>query len=310
MAATERVSGEVSEAAAGRRPAGSSLPRGEGAGIVAFVVALGFAGCMDALVKLVGDRAGLGEVMVWRSFGALALLAPVLILAGRWRRLVPRRWGFVFLRGALLGIGTALFFYGLGGLTLPVAYTITFTMPLMLSAMAVVFLGERLGRRNLAAIALGFLGVMVALDVRPWDFDDSVLSWHAAAALLATALYAAALMLVRIADQEETTEAMVTGALLAGGAVALVLLPFDPLTSSAQGDWLLLAGIALAAVLSQLAVTQAFRWAPATRLAPFEYTVMIWGILFGVLIWGDWPSLGACLGGGLVIVASTIAVHR
>jgi len=304
------MSGEVSEPAPGGSARGSSLPRGEGAGIIAFVAALGFAGCMDALVKLVGDRAGLGEVMAWRSFGALALLAPVLIAAGRWRRLLPRRWGFVLLRGALLGIGTALFFYGLGGLTLPVAYTITFTMPLMLSSMAVLFLGERMGRRNMVAIALGFLGVMVALDIRPWDFGDGVLSWHAAAALLATALYASALLLVRVADQAETTEAMVVGALLAGGLVALLLLPFDEVATTAPGDWLLLAGIAITAVLSQLAITQAFRWAPATRLAPFEYTVMIWGILFGVLIWGDWPGLGACLGGGLVIIASTIAAHR
>ena len=283
-------------------------------GAVLFCVALAATAVMDVLVKLGSERPGPVAMLLARSLGAIVIVAPLTVARGDWHRMRPERWGYVIVRSVLLGVGTALFFWSLSGLTLPVAYVITFSMPIIMIGLAALFLAERAGALGWLAALAGFAGILLAIDLPAVvaSEEGSVSLLHAAAAFTAVVFYAIALLMVRGPVAGETTEALVVWGLIGTGAVALVLaligeLQGRPIPWPGAHEWAMLAGVAVAGAFSQLLLTRAFQIAPASKLAPFGYTPFIWGVLFAVLIWRDWPDPTTWAGAAVIIAATLIA---
>src|SRR5690606_25295115 len=232
------------------------------------------------------------------------VLAWALWTAG-WRPLLRVRWPLHLLRGALGVAMMASFVYALARLPLSTAYSIFFVAPLLITALSVPFLGERVGPRRWAAIFIGLLGVLVVL--RP--SGAGMLSLAGGAVLVAAFGYAVSAIAVRVLARTDSTQAITFWllALMALGAGALAL----PGWVALRGEHLwIVAAIGLAGAAGQYAITEAFRTGEASLVAPLEYSALVWGLLLDLGLWGVLPDRITWLGAAIIIASGLYLLRR
>jgi drug/metabolite transporter (DMT)-like permease len=198
----------------------------------------------------------------------------------------------------------AAFVHGVRTLPLSTAYSIFFVAPLLITALSVPFLGERVGQRRWTAIATGLIGVLIVL--RPTG--EGVVTTAGLAILLAALGYAVAAITVRVLACTDSTQAMVVWlmASMTIGAGALAAPGWVPLRGEHAG---LIAGVGLAGALGQYAITEAFRAGEASLLAPLEYSALLWGAVLDLTLWHVLPD-GITWIGAAIIVASGLYLVR
>lgn len=281
-------------------------PSGTLRGIAAMLIACAFFACMDALMKALAAHYPPLQVTALRGLGAL----PLVCLYVLWRREARAVWGrrlrwrLHLLRGAIGVLMLALFTTGLRTLGLAEAYTLSFVAPMLITVLAIPLLGERVQPRHGVAIAVGFVGVVVAL--RP--SHAAFASVGALAVLGAAVCYALFSVLGRLISRTESNASLVfwtTAALAAGGG----LLAAPQWVSVQVAHAGLLAGLALAGFLGQLAISEAFRHGQASAIAPFEYSALGWALLIDWVVWHTVPD-GWTLGGAAIIIAGGIYLVR
>lgn len=269
------------------------------------LASVGLFALMDAGLKLLSAHyppfqvaalrglASLPFVLVW----ALATVGPV--------RLLRVRWPLHLLRGALGVLMMASFVYALRSLPLSTAYTVFFVAPLLITALSVPVLGEKVGPRRWIAIAIGFLGVLVVL--RPTG--EGVLTLAGFAVLLAAFGYAVSAITVRVLARTDSTQAMVVWLMtsIAFGAGALALPQWVPLQG---GDLWLIVGIGVAGALGQYTVTEAFRHGEASSIAPLEYTALLWGVALDFSLWRVLPDGMTWVGAAIIVLSGLYLLHR
>ena len=211
------------------------------------------------------------------------------------------------LRVPLVVVTAGSFFYSISVLPLAEALTLSFLAPVFVALLGGLLLKEALGKRIIQALGFGLAGMLVMVWPR---LQGNVTSAElgVAAALFSAVTYAFNLILLRRIAQKEHPAIIV---LFQNGGPALclaipALLAFVPMTSADLGAYAL-AGVL--AVAGHLMLTSAFARAPASRLAPIEYTALIWASLLGYLMFGEVPLITTYLG-ALLIVAGAIAVSR
>ena len=279
-------------------------------GIGLFALAVFLLAVMDVLIKWLSDGNAVtyptGQIVFFRAtFGLIPVLwlirrAGVSVLATRHR-------GLHFTRG-LFGAGAAFsFFWAFGQMPLADAYAIAFTAPLFMTALSVPLLGERVGPRRWSAVAVGFAGVLIMLQ--PGADGAGLISWGAVAALVGAFCYATHGILTRRLSRSDSNEAIILYGALVIGCLGASTLPFA-FVWPRPIDFLMLAATGLIGGFGVLCMTQAFRLAAPAILAPFEYTAMIWGVLFGITIWGDVPTPWVLLGAAIVAGSSLYILHR
>ncbi|MGH8074678.1 MAG: DMT family transporter, partial [Lysobacter sp.] len=184
-------------------------------------------------------------------------------------------------------------------------YSIFFIAPLLITALSVPLLGETVGPRRWAAIAIGLLGVLVLL--RPTG--DGLLSWAALAVVVAALGYAVSAITVRVLGRTDSTASMMVWllAFLALGAGALAAPGW---VSIRAADVWVIAGVGLAGALGQYAITEAFRIGEASRIAPLEYTALVWGVLLDVALWGVLPDAVTWLGAAIIVCSGLYLLRR
>jgi len=211
---------------------------------------------------------------------------------------MPRRWPMHVLRAALTTIVLGGFIYAVRDLSLAGTYSVFLSAPLIVAALSVPLLRERLAWRNWLAILVGFGGVLIML--RP--SASGLASFGALAALAGATAYALSAIAVRVLTRTDTTVSVVfwtvglmslfAGAIAAPGWVGI-----------AAVDWKWLLALGALAATGQYLLTEAFRSAPPSIVTPFEYTALLWGVGIDRLIWHVLPSARVCLGGGVVIAS-------
>ncbi|RYF05177.1 MAG: DMT family transporter, partial [Deltaproteobacteria bacterium] len=228
----------------------------------------------------------------------------VLATAGP-RSIVPVRWGLHLLRGALGMVMIGCFVYGLKRMPLSTAYTLYFVAPLLVAALSVPLLGERVGPRRWTAIGIGLVGVIVVL--RPGV--DGLISLPGLMVLLAATAYAIAAISVSLLTRTDTPQAMVVWFLLfmAIGAGVLAISDWVPLRG--EHTWLI-AGMGLAGALGQIALTQAFLRGEASMIAPLEYTGLVWVIGWDWLLWRTLPDGWTWTGAGIIVASGLYLLRR
>lgn len=282
------------------------MPRsGNTFGIVAMLFAVGLLALMDAGLKLLTPHYPPLQVAALRGIVALPLVCAYVAWRRRFHTVWKVRWGLHLLRGALAIVMLGLFAYGLRTLPLTEAYMIIFVAPLIITALSGPILGERVGALRWAMIAVGFCGVLVVL--RPTG--AGLLSLPGLAVLVAAATYAISAITVRVLGRTDSSESMVfwmTG-MLALGAGLLAAPHWVPVRMEHAS---ILAAIAVTGFFGQFAITEAFRRAEASLIAPLEYTALAWGAGLDWIFWNTLPDSVTWIGAAIIIASGLVLLRR
>lgn len=274
-------------------------------GIIAMLTAMTLFCCNDALMKLARDAFPTGQAVALRTgFAILAGLALVAAL-GDWRKLKLGLRPLVLLRGLVEALGAMTFIFALGLLPLANITAILMASPLLIVVLAVVLRIESVGWRRTAALAIGFIGVLIVMRPSADGFS--------AAALIA--LGSAVLVAVRdlttrfIGDDIPSTVISLSTTVLVG------LLGFAMgAVEEWQSPWRIeTAYLVVAAVLVTSGgyfIVGAFRNTDVGVIAGYRYSIVMIAALLGWLIWGDTPDGIALLGIALIVGSGLYTLHR
>jgi drug/metabolite transporter (DMT)-like permease len=254
--------------------------------------------CMDAMLKLFAQHYPPMEVAFLRGLASLPFMALPALIKGRYRDLIPNRIGMHLLRGVLMVVMLGGFIYAVRTLSLASAYSIFLAEPLIVTALAVPLLGDRVGRSHWIAIAVGLVGVVVML--RP--SASSLVTLGALAAFISATAYALSVIMLRVITRTDSTTSVIVWTVgLMTLMTGLIAIPgWVPL---AREHWTWLAALGVFGAIGQHLLTEAFRSAPPSVVAPFEYTALLWGILIDWTIWSVLPAARVYVGGGIVIAS-------
>ena len=259
----------------------------------------------DALVKSLAENYPTGQLLFLRGVCVWPWILLFAMRSGGVQSLRVRNIRGQALRGICVIGSSFLFVNGLRHLTLADAIAVSFTGPLFITAMAPFMLGETVGWRRWLAVLVGFGGVLFML--RP---GGDALQWAILFPLGAAIFGGLRDLITRKIAGTETTVAVLavttTVVLVSGLATA----PFTEWVAIRNAD---LAMFATSGVLISIAHTlmiEAFRRGEAALVAPFKYSSLLWGTLFGFLIFGELPDLWTIIGAIIIIAAGLYVLHR
>ncbi|MBM3573058.1 MAG: DMT family transporter [Alphaproteobacteria bacterium] len=252
---------------------------------------------MSAIVKWIASFGyAATQITFFRAVFALLLSVPILLVqVGPAGFRTARPLGYV-LRGFIGVFGTVFCFYGLANLPLADSVAIGFTMPLWVALLSAPVLGERVGLRRWLALLAGFAAILII--VPPTGAAPLV---PALAALAGNGLIGLTLVLLRRLNATERPQTIVFYYMAALTLGTSILAPLDWRTPDSAHDFLGLAAVGIMAGLAHTVITHAYRYAPAAVVASFDYTGMLWGVLFGYLVWDERPGANLYVGAAIVI---------
>jgi len=257
----------------------------------------------DAIGKWLVATYPVGEFLAIRSGAMLILLLPFIWNAGKAVFLGAPRPALQILRLVLGTLEVALFFWAI--VYLPLADAITFYLagPIYVTAFSALLLGEQVGWRRWFAVLVGFGGVLVAL--RP---SAAALTWPALIALTESVSFALLMIVTRML--RDTHDVVLMTSQMSGTfALGAVTAPFAWIAPSAY-DLIFLVGIGVISLGAQFSINRSLKLAPASVVVPYQYSMLVWAILFGYIGFGDVPD-GSMLAGASIIVASGLYIfHR
>jgi drug/metabolite transporter (DMT)-like permease len=249
----------------------------------------------DVMGKWLVATYSVGQVLLLRSFAALLVLSPMILSQGiGWR--LPEQPGLHLLRVTLSTFEVAAFYWAVAYMPLADVMTYYLAGPIYVAAIAVLWLGERLERRQIVAILVGFAGVLIVL--RP---STATLTLPALIALAGSLFFAFLMITTRKLRQASDTTLVVTqtaGALVFG----LVLAPFSWVPPSPR-DFALLSLLGVVAMVAHVCVNRSLKIAPASTVAPYQYTLLVWAIVFGYVVFGDVMGISTLVGAAVICAA-------
>ena len=272
-------------------------------GILGILLAMLLFTCMDSCAKYLLERNGT-VMVVWARFASqtglvLALSAPMLRTCLR-----TARPGLQLGRSTLHAIATGMFFYALNFMPLAETVAVFEVAPLLITLLAALVLGEQVGPRRWAGVAIGLCGALIIIRPGLDVFQPAALLPFGAA--ISMAGFQIITRLIGTADLMRTT-------MIYSGAVGLLassaMLPWWWQTPT-LADALIMATFGWIGYVGHLALVYALGQAPASTLAPYNYAGFLWAILLGLLLFAELPD-GPTLAGGAVILGAGIYVwHR
>lgn len=274
------------------------------AGIAIMTVGVGVFSLMDASGKFLVDTQSVFQIVAFRGVISVMLLAPILFRSHGLNVLRARRPGGLVLRSGLGVFAMLLFFVGIRYIPLADAAAIGFSGAIFMTAMSAILLRERVSWQRWAAILIGFSGAIVVAQPGSDTFH-----WAALLLLLCSLSYAGMMTMTRLLTRTDSNATMVFYHSVISALVGLAVLPFVWVTPT-WGELLLLTGMGVMATAGHILLAQAFRVAPISVLAPFEYTALLWAALLGFLVWGDVPGSHVWIGSAILILSGLYIVYR
>ncbi len=266
---------------------------------------------MAALVRYVSPRVPIGEIVFARSF--IALIPLLLLLAWRDELILAVRTKnpLAHLSRSVSGIiAMFLTFAALWYLPLAEATAIGFATPLFNVMLAAIFLGEKVRIWRWTAVIIGLLGVLVMLSPyigqTEYDRDDAI---GALIALAAALVIAVAMTQVRYFSRTETTASLVFYFSVSCAVGGLLTLPWGWIWPT-TGDLMALLAMGVFGGFGQILITESYRYAPASVLAPFAYFTMLWSVIIGYLAFAELPKQEVFVGATVVIAAGLFVIYR
>lgn len=264
---------------------------------------------MNAAVKLLGQTYPVSQI-IWMRYLMHMIVMLALFMPARGLGLFrARRPAIQLLRSCLLLSSTAIYFYALQAIALPVAAIIQFTAPLIVTLLAIPILGERVGLRRWSAVVVGFAGTL--LVIRPWNADTASSEYWASLLVLVTAVtYAFYQLMTRKVATSDTAETSIAWSALIGCiAVAPFAIP-DFIWPKTLLDALLFVSLGLFGGVGHYFMTRGYAHGDAALLAPFMYVQIIGSVIFGYLVFGYFPDAWSWAGGAIIVSSGLFVAWR
>jgi len=271
-------------------------------GVLAMFVAVAAFSFMDALLKLFAANYPPLQVTAIRGAASLPFVLLPLWYTGRLAELRPKRVGLHLLRGVLGVLMLAGFVFALREASLAAVYSLYMGAPLLIAAIAAWWLGEKVDGARWFAIIIGFIGVLVILQPRA----DGLPLLAGLAAGVSAVCYALAAIIGRVLTRSDHSSAIVFSFLFIMTLIAAALALPAWVTIRSE-DYLLIVAVGGFGAAGQHYITEAFRQAPASVVAPIEYTALLWGIVIDFFAWSILPNV-TMLGGATLVVAAGLYV--
>ncbi|MBF8292100.1 MAG: eamA-like transporter family protein [Steroidobacteraceae bacterium] len=274
-------------------------------GVLLMLAAVGVFAIMDALMKQLTGSYPAIQIACLRGASSLPFVAISYLVTGKLHLLRPVRFGLHILRAALAIVMMWGFLWALSRASMADTYAVFMSAPLLVVLAASWILGEKVDRQLWFAIVAGLGGVFVML--RP--SVAGLVSFAGLATLLSALAYAFVVVLVRVLARTDTTASMVFWYLLmlSIGAGALAAPGWVPLHAD---HWPWIVAIGLTGWAGQHLITDAFRLAPASLVAPYEYTALVWAVGIDWIVWQVLPGARMIIGSTIVVGAGLYLLHR
>lgn len=279
-------------------------PRATSRGMLLAVLAILMFSGIDVGSKLLGGHMPVIQI-IWLRFVFFIPIALALAYrpgAGiQWR---SRRPLLQVARVVLLVVEMWFFIAAFAAMPLADVHAIGAVSPLMVTALSVPFLGERVGWRRWAAIGVGFVGMMIIL--RPGFTAIGVGTIYA---LVGASLWAVYQIVLRVVGRFDSAETTALWTNLVGAAVTTAIGPFF-WTTPGLPAWGVLVAVTLLGGFGHMIYSRAFTLAPASTLQPFTYLLLVFATLFGWLVFGDLPDPVTIVGAALIVASGLYTFHR
>ena len=272
-------------------------------GIAAMSSAVFMFAIMDASMKRLAQSYGPFEISCLRCASSIVFLALPIAWTGSWKSLRPANPLLHLIRAVLGIVMLSTFVYAVRRLSMAETYSVFLCAPLLMTALSVPLLGERVPLRRWLIIGTGLGGVLVML--RPTS--NGLVSIAAAAAAAAAGAYALSAVTVHVLGRTNSSAAMVMWwlVLVGVGAGAIAAPEWRPVASE---DWAWLGAVGATGALGQYWVTDAFRRAPPSVVAPFEYSSILWALGIDWFFWSVLPRTVVLAGATIVIACGLFII--
>lgn len=266
-------------------------------GILLMILGIFLYSANDTLGKWLTATYSVGMIMLLRSIAAMVVLSPFIRRQGGLATLRRAPRPALQLLRVVVTVGEIGFFYWAVSL-LPLADVMTYYLagPIYVTALSALILKEKVDGPRWLAILAGFVGVVIVLQP-----SSQSLSWGALIAI-GGSLFFAALMIVTRQLRGTPDSTLLTFSTMATLATGAVLAPFTWVTPTPI-DFAALGLIGVVALAAQLCVTRSLRLAAASVVVPYQYTMLIWAVVFGFFIFGDTPRISMLIGAAIIIAA-------
>ena len=265
-----------------------------------FLISIG-----DAVVRLLGETIPVGQLVGVRGALVVVMLVVVMRLMHDPLRLacLGNKWSLI--RGVAETTGTFSFFISIQLIPIALATTVVFVFPVLLTLASMLFLRERVGVFRLSAVMLGFIGVMVVAAPTDEGFNLALIY----PLIVAVSIVARDLVTRKIPDSISPVAITLTGAGVAvvAGAMTLPFVGWVAIAPSLYGLFVVASALVAGAFITYVV---AIRQGELSVLAPTQYMVILWALLWGLLFWNEIPDTRAFIGGGLIILAGMVILWR
>ena len=291
---------------ANKQPANTAPARADRPfrGIALILASTVFLGTSDVTSKYLSKTLPSIEI-AWIRFLIFALIMlPAMLPGSPLHSLRTGQRPLQLWRGVAVLSSSLLFISGLRFLPIAEASATSFVAPLIVTALSILFLGEKVGLRRWIATAVGLLGVLIIL--RPGTG-----AFHVAAffPLVSATAWAFTLVMTRMMSGKEHAATTMAYSSIVGFAIITALVPFVWVTPTWH-DILFGTLIGIASTAGQWIVVLAFRYADASVLAPFSYTQLLWVSILGFFIFGEVPDVWTTTGAAIIVASGLYTAHR
>jgi drug/metabolite transporter (DMT)-like permease len=272
-------------------------------GIVLLILASFVFSLMALMIKLLGQRLHITQILLVRQIGMVIMVAPA-ILRNFPGSLRTKRPGLQLIRVFCALVAMLFGFTAVIHMPLADATAIFFAKSFFVTVFAVFFLAETVGVYRWSAVLIGFVGVMIMLQPGTDNF-----SVYGLASLMGAAGAAAVMILLRLLSRSDTTDTIMTYGALGVGLVMIIpgIVFWQQPTSS---EWLLLAAVAVVSFFGQKCNIFAYKHGEASLLASLDYVRLLWATLFGFLIFDQLPGMSTWFGAVIVVAAAIFTIYR
>ncbi len=282
-------------------------------GIACVVIGMTFFAAQDALMKEYLPSYTIWMLLFLRSCMAVLVLVPLIVIIGSPSMLRTQFMWVHLVRGSLFAVGFSIFYMAFPFMGLAEATTIFFSAPLIIAVMAVVFLKERIGEHRIGALALGFVGVLIAINP-----TSLVFTWISLLPLLSAVLYAASQILARHIGERESSLTVGLYTLAVSGPIVLVMgfvmnqfLTFGPEFShlrwafpSIPMDHVIgILCIGVTGLTGYVLLSRAYQVAEPSRISLFDYCYLPIATTMAFVFFAEVPPLNTVIGMVLVVVS-------
>jgi drug/metabolite transporter (DMT)-like permease len=292
-------------------------------GVLCLVAGVAVFSVHDLIIKLISDTYPVHEAMAIRGMVAVPLLLALVARSGGLRTIRTKRAPLLAVRGLLMLGAYTSFFLGLAALPMAIAVSLYFVAPIFVTLLSALTLGERVGPHRWTAVVVGFIGILLVSRPTADVFEPAALL-----PILSGLLYAVSAVLARKLGVTESAGVMALYAnaiYLLGGLLLGAAFTFAPVGEASHKslaflvrawatpsafDLTLLAFCGVVACIGTVLLTQGYRLAQASTVAPYEYTALIWSLAYGWVFWREFPDAVAWAGIVLVVVSGLWTLSR